>query len=303
MNIESLKALILRHADEIGANERPAPTGVDGLIIVRARRPTAFDHAIFDPVLCLILQGRKLMLSGDRELSIGSMETIVVSVGLPVISRVIEASPERPYLALALRLDPLLLSEMAEAAGAARQTVAPDCDLRNRIARADADQAILDAMGRLAALIGQAAPARAVLEPLVRREIHFWLAQSADGAVLRRIAEVGSRDHKIARAAARLRHEFAARLRAATLAREAGMSLSAFHAHFRAMTGTSPLQYQKSLRLIEARRLLRAGGHSVAAAAFAVGYESPTQFSREYARMFGTPPRATMHQDDGAMLA
>lgn len=284
MQIEALKSLVLRHADQARAGYEPVATGIDGFSVIRTRQPTALRPQIYQPVFCLVLQGTKELYSGDRRIAFGAMQSLLVTVDLPTVTRIIKASPAEPYLALAITLDAGLLAEMADAVPEpAMGTGGPGFGMQ------DVDDAILDAMGRLAALIGRP-EAAAVLEPLIRREVHYWLMTSAHAPMLRRIVTAEGNGIRIARAIGAIRRDFAVRLRVDTLARDAGMSLSAFHAHFRSMTATTPLQFQKSLRLIEARRLLLTGGNSVSQAAFAVGYESPTQFSRDFSRRFGVPP-------------
>jgi AraC-like DNA-binding protein len=277
---------LLRHCRDVPGKDGVFPTPIDGLTALRLTDTRALMHMVHDPVFCLVLQGAKETASGDARVICGPMQSLVVAVDLPVVSRVTQATAAHPYLALALRLTPALFAEMEAAAGTAGGQA-------QGMAVGATAPPLLDAVSRMVGLIDTPA-ARPVLEPLVRREIHYWLLVSDHGPRLLRLLRAAGAAHRIARAAARLRRDFAQTLRVEDLARDAGMSVSAFHDRFRAVTGTSPVQFQKSLRLIEARRLLRAGRHTVATAAFAVGYESPTQFSREYARRFGTPPRADL---------
>lgn len=284
MQIDALKTIALRHADQARAGYEPVATGITGFSVIRTRQPTALRPQVYQPVFCLVLQGAKELWSGDRHVAFGAMQSLVVTVDLPVLARIVKASPAQPYLALALALDASLLAEMAETVPeAATGAGGPG------FGAGGSDAAIVDAMGRLAGLIDRP-EAAAVLEPLIRREIHYWLMTSAHGPMLRRIAATEGNGARIARAIATLKRDYAQRLRIEDLARAAGMSLSAFHSHFRSVTATTPLQFQKSLRLIEARRLLLTAGQSVAQAAFAVGYESPTQFSRDFSRRFGLAP-------------
>jgi AraC-like DNA-binding protein len=282
---EELAEKVLLHADATGAGTRPAPAGVEGLHIVRLREPTALEPVLYNPVFCLVLQGEKMVCVGKQALCFNRLRSVVIGIDLPTQGRVVEASREKPYIAMALDLDIGLIREMS----AVLPEPTPDC--RNcAVGLADADQELLDAMGRLFSLKDKP-EAQAILRPLLVREIHYWLLVSGHGSMLRSLALPDSRSARIARVAAEIRRNFSDTLKIPDLAREAGMSSSAFHEHFRAFTGTSPLQYQKQIRLLEAQRLILMEGMAVTAAAFAVGYESPTQFSREYSRHFGLSPR------------
>lgn len=287
MDGSDLTARVVRFADAGRAPEVPHPTGIEGFTLVRARAQTALEGMLYAPLACLVLQGRKESFLGAERVAFGPGESLIVSLDLPSRSRVVEASRERPYVALALDIDFAILRDMAEEAEAAGRAE----EAARAIDSGAADAALVDAMGRMFALAERPHEARA-LAPLVRREIHFRLLMARHGGMLRSLARRDSHASRIARTLARLRREFAAPLRVVELAEAAGMSPSSFHAHFRAATATTPLQYQKDLRLIEARRRLMTEGLSVTGAAFAVGYESPTQFSREYARKFGAPPSA-----------
>jgi AraC-like DNA-binding protein len=276
-----------RFADARDAPETPFETGIAGFTLVRCRTPTPLEGMIYSPLLCLVLQGRKESFLGPERVVFGPGESLIVSLDLPSQSRVTEASPAKPYVALALTLDLDLVRELIGEFGEAELA-----DGRARaIAAGEADAALVEAMRRVFDLVERPLEQR-VLLPLVRREIHFRLLLARHGGMLRRLARRDSHASRIARALARLRRDFTTPLRVAELAEVAGMSPSSFHEHFKAITATTPLQYQKDLRLLEARRRLASGGISVSGAAFAVGYESPTQFSREYARRFGTPPSA-----------
>lgn len=286
MNLEDLTARVVDYADRHAAAEAPLETAVDGLSIVRQRAPTGFSHTIYKPAFCLVLQGAKRLLAGDRILTFGRMQSLIVSVHVPVVAHVLSASRAEPYVALAVALDMEIVADVSRAAPDLPDL--PDAD--PGVATAEADSAILDAMGRLFGLLDTPA-AVTVLRPLILHEIHYWLLAGRHGRMLRTLAQPDSRSERIARTIEVIRRDFARTLRVDDLARVAGMSPSTFHEHFRAVTATTPLQFQKALKLMEARRLMLSERRSVASAAFEVGYESPTQFSREYARKFGAPPR------------
>lgn len=283
---DTLTREALRWADMTGAPEEPVATPVEGLSVTRMRRPTPLEPLVYRPIFCLVLQGTKAAHFGDRVVSFSAGEALVVSHDLPAISQVTEASAKAPYVALALALDIPLMRELAAEVEPLLIREAPE---QSANAGAVTDE-LLDAVGRLWGMIDDPW-ARPVLEPMLRREIHLRLMQCPHATMLRRLMQADSHASRIGRAIILLRQRYAEPLKVAELAAEAGMSGSSFHEHFRAITGTTPLQYQKQLRLIEARRLLQTGGRSVGSVAFDVGYESPTQFSREYARQFGTAPR------------
>lgn len=251
-----------------------------GLHLLRQAAPSQFEAAIYDPMLCLILQGRKEMVFADRTFRLGAGECALVSHDLPIVSRVREA----PYLVVLLRVELEVLRSLQEDLG---ERPGPREAEALEVHRADAR--LLDAMGRYLALTEAEGEAR-VLAPLLLKELHYRLLTSPLGGMLRSLLRRESHASSIARAISLLRRDFRAPMVVEELARAVGMSVSAFHQHFKAVTASSPLQYQKELRLLEARRRLRAGGSSVAAAAFEVGYESASQFSREYVRKFGYPP-------------
>lgn len=298
MDLEALRRAVIAHADAQGAGNQPFMTPVPGLTLVRSRRPTELTPVLFQPFFCLVLQGTKQSAQGDRMVSFGAGQSLVISHDRPTFSRIVEASPAAPYLALALLLDIAMVREIAEAMGPDRLSDAGAASVTVGTTTA----AELDAMGRLFGLIDQPAVAP-VLAPLYTREVHVHLLAAGHGAMLRGLARRDSHASRITRAIAVIRRDYAGVLRVGDLAAMAGMSPSAFHDRFRAFTGTTPLQFQKHLRLIEARRLLRDEGAGVAPAAFAVGYESPTQFSREYSRAFGVAPSRDRLAGTGAGLA
>ncbi|MEZ5244132.1 MAG: AraC family transcriptional regulator [Acidimicrobiales bacterium] len=264
------------------------PTGVEGLVVTQSRAPTRLDGTVYDPVVCLILQGAKELVLTERRVSCRQGQSVIVSHDTPVASRITDASHDAPYLALILRIDPTVLRSLIDDLGD------PDTDEPSsasiQVGESDAD--LIDAMSRLFALRGRARDS-ATLAPLISREIHYRLLEAEHGASLRRLVRRNGQSARISTAIATIRNDLAQPLSVTELARQANMSASTFHHHFKAITETTPLQYQKQLRLLEARRLLSEGEQSVADAAHAVGYRSATQFSREYARTFGAPPRDT----------
>jgi AraC-like DNA-binding protein len=254
---------------------------MDGLLLLRQDFPSSLEASLYEPVLCLILQGRKQVSIGEQTLSFGPGECLLVSHDLPVCSRITRA----PYLALVLEVDVAAIRKLYdEVADSARGSE------RGRAAETHrADPGLLDALRRYLALADSPADAK-VLGPLISKEIHYRLLMAPFGGMLRSLIRHDSDASAIARAIGHIRGDIRSPIAIPELARRVGMSVSSFHKHFKAITSTTPLQYHKELRLLEARRLLRTNGSSVTTAAFDVGYESPSQFSREYARKFGVPP-------------
>lgn len=284
--LEDLKALIATAADAFGPGAPDIPTPLPGLAVVRASAPTPPFRALYHPVVCVVAQGAKRVMSGNAVHDFAAGQSLIVGVEVPVTAQVVTASAAAPYLAAAVDLDWGILREVIDAADAAPKAEPP----LPGIFVAAPDAALADCMARLLRLTAEP-EAASVLRPLLLRELHFRLLQGPHGAALRRAARQDGRAAGVARAIRRLREGFAAALTVEELAAAAGMSLSTFHLHFKTATGLTPVQFQKQLRLLEARRLLVSEAASAERAAYAVGYESPTQFSREYARMFGAPPK------------
>jgi AraC-like DNA-binding protein len=252
-----------------------------GLSVAHWQRPTSFEASMYEPVLCLILQGRKEVTIGDERHAMSAGECMVVSHDLPVLGRVTKA----PYLVALLAIDVPLLRSLYDEVSQASCEVAE----ARAIAVEKAEPQLLDAMERYLAAASCPVDTR-VLGPMLAREVHYRLLRSALGGMLRRLLRPDSNESAIARAIAQIRRDFRAPIEVSALARSVGMSVSAFHKHFKEVTASSPLQFQKDLRMLAAKRLLVTGAASVSTAAYEVGYQSPNQFSREYARKFGAPP-------------
>jgi len=264
---------------------------VDGLLLLRQGSPSSFEATLYEPVLCLILQGAKQVAIGGQTLSVGAGECLLVSHDLPVCSSITQV----PYLALVFEVDVAtirkLYDEVAESALGGEP--AGNHERARAAVTHRADPGLLDALSRYLALADSPADAK-VLGPLISKEIHYRLLVAPFGGMLRSLIRHDSNASAIARAIGHIRGDVRSPIAIPDLARRVGMSASSFHKHFKTITSTTPLQYQKELRLLEARRLLTTGGASVTAAAYEVGYESPSQFSREYARVFGVPPSQDM---------
>jgi AraC-like DNA-binding protein len=277
-----LVTLALRHAPRPGAHQTPVP----GLQVLRADATYERVHSMHKPSLCFIVQGCKVVTVGDEVLRYRGGQFLYSSVALPISGEVVEATRRQPYLVLVLEVDPALVFDLVTATRSASSRKPPSAHPAIFVGQ---DQAMSDAFHRLLACLGDATDAQ-VLAPSVIREIVYRLLRSRYGDAVREIGVVDSQTQRIARVIEQLKNDYSKSYTVAALARLAGMSVSSFHAHFRKVTTLTPLQYQKNLRLHEARRLLLTSATSAADAGFRVGYESASQFSREYARYFGLPP-------------
>jgi AraC-like DNA-binding protein len=271
-----------------------------GLYLWRSSRPSEPCHAVSEPSFCVIAQGAKEVLLGDSRYRYDPAHYLLSAAELPIVSQVIEASAERPFLSLRLELDPALVSSVLVEAG--HLSVRNGGDVRAMdVSPLDAE--LLEAIVRLARLLDSPPAEVRVLRPLITREIVYRLLMGEQGGRLRHVARLGGHTDRIVGAIERLRREFNRPLRIESLARELGMSVSGFHHHFKAVTAISPLQFQKQLRLQEARRLLLGEDMDAATAGYRVGYEDASQFSREYKRLFGQPPMRDVERLQAAARA
>ncbi|MBI2255384.1 MAG: AraC family transcriptional regulator [Proteobacteria bacterium] len=262
-------------------------TALPRVSLAKLSKPSEPMHGVHQPALCIIAQGRKQVILGDSIYFYDASQYLVASVDVPVVGQVIEATPERPYLSFKLNLDPHLISELILETGLTDdvEREAPSTSL----SLATVTPELLDAVIRMLRLL-ESPRDIAVLGPLAEREILYRLLNGPDAARLRQIAQVDSKLQRVTRAISWIKQHFTEPFSIELLASEARMSTSALHHHFKQVTAMSPLQYQKQLRLQEARRLILIQGSDAASAGHLVGYESPSQFSREYSRLFGAPP-------------
>lgn len=284
-----LAKLIERHTGTDGIHETEIPC----LFLSRSSQPSSPIHGLHEPALCIIAQGRKQVLLAGNLFLYGPEQCLVVSVDLPIVGQVIEATPEVPYLGLRLDLKPDQLGELMLEAGV--KSSDGRRDPQTGLAVTPVGPQLLDAAVRLLRLLEtpQDIP---VLAPLVVREMLYRLLSGEQAASLRHIALSDHRQQSVNRAISWLKEHFAEPFRIETVARFANVSPSALHHNFKAVTSMSPLQYQKRLRLQEARRLMLGESLDAAMASHSVGYESPSQFSREYSRLFGAPPSRDIAQ-------
>jgi AraC-like DNA-binding protein len=262
---------------------------LEGLHLIRLSSPRASIYGVMEPSLCVIAQGSKEVLLGESRYRYDPFHYLLVTVGLPNISQVLEASRARPYLGLRLSLAPALVGSVMLEAGYASHASPPSEASVSAIAVNPLDGNLLDAIVRLTRLLD--APAEVpVLRSLIMREMIYRLLVGSQGPRLRHLAILEGYTSHIARAVKLLRHDFDQPLCIESLARELGMSVSRFHHHFKAVTAMSPLQFQKQLRLQEARRLMLGEDLDAQVAAYRVGYQDASHFNREYKSLFGFPP-------------
>ena len=260
-------------------------TPIPGVTFAATSAPNRTFSAIYKPGVALIAQGAKRTVVGNKAFEYHAGQYLVVPVSLPVVAQVIRASHAEPYLVFTLTLDPAAIAALLlETAADNRRPVES-----TGLAVSDASTELLDAVLRLIRLIDHPNDI-AVLGPMLKREILWRLLSGEQGAIVRQIGLEHSHLSRIARAIEQIRANYARSLSIEELAQVAGMSSSSFHRHFRAVTAMSPLQYQKQIRLQEARTRLITEARDVAAVGFDVGYDNPSQFSREYSRLFGVSP-------------
>ncbi len=278
--LEELRLLITSYA-----GSAPAAMTSSGIRAVSSDAPTELAHHVLEPTFAVVAQGAKRAVLGEKVFEYGAGQYLVVSVDLPIAGHVFQASRELPYLAVGLTLKPTtiatLLLEMTTSDRAATEPAG--------FGVSDAPVELIESVVRMLRLLDRPRDA-AVLGPMLEREILWWLLNGEQGAMVRQIGLADSRLSQISRAIRWIRVHHAKAFRIEDLAEMAAMSASSFHRHFRAVTTMSPLQYQKLIRLQEARARLLAESVDIAAVGFSVGYDSPSQFSREYSRLFGAPP-------------
>ena len=282
MRTLQVTSVVNRHITRDGSKE----TAVPGLTLFRASSASEYDATVYQPSLCIVAQGAKEVVVGEEAYQYDPSSSLLVSVDLPATSRVVEASPDRPCLVVVIALDMAMVGELL-----AKVWTLPTSNGSGRgVCLAPMDDQLMGAVERLLVLL-DAPQDIETLAPLILQEITYRVMTGPQGARLRQIASAGAPAYRISKAIQWLRMNFTEPLSIDSLAKRVGLSTSSLHQHFKNVTAMSPLQFQKRLRLQEARRLLLAESIDASEAAYRVGYESPSQFSREYRRMYGAPPR------------
>jgi AraC-like DNA-binding protein len=270
------------YLDNIGSKP---DTTLPNLFVMREEDVSALEAVVYNPVICLILQGAKETTIGRQSVKLQAGDALLVSHDLPVVSKITLASPDIPYLALILSIDLGVIRSLYEQVG----EIVVEVPNARSLSAGPADPLWLEPLGRYLSLADKPLEAK-VLGPAILREVHFRLLMSPIGGMLRNLLSVDSHASRVGKAILMIRANFREPIAVANLAKTAGMSPSSFHEHFKSVTGTTPLQFQKDLRMIAARELLQSGQNTVSAVGFELGYESPTHFSRDYTRKFGLAP-------------
>jgi len=293
---DEMTSIIARYAERDGESG----TAIENLHLFKGSCPTRLQHMAYKPGFSLVLQGSKRLMVGSDVHVYGAGQYVLTSLDLPVASHVTQATADLPYLCFTLFIDSEKLTDLLSKTKIQRVQPSPD-DARGLVVKA-APPELLDASARLLRLLDnpQDIPAMA---PLIQQEISYRLLSGPDGPRLLDMTLAESQSHKVARAVAWLRTNFVQPLRIEDLADRVSMSASSLHHHFKAVTAMTPMQYQKQLRLHEARRLLLTEHVDVATAGYRVGYQSPSQFSREYSRLYGLPPLKDIEAMRGQMAA
>ncbi|OZB98720.1 AraC family transcriptional regulator [Paenibacillus sp. XY044] len=283
---EKQRKELLRIIENFTPEDGTHDTQVPGLRLIRASRLSERVYSVYEPSLCVVAQGSKVVMLGQEVYQYDPSSYLTASVHLPITGQVMEASRETPYLSLQILFDMNQILDVIQASG---DVIRAGNETSRGLKVSRMNDTLLDAVLRLVKLVEtpQDIP---VLAPYAMREIIYRVLQNENSASLKQFAVIGSHAQRIAGVVEKLNRDFAQPLRVDELAAEARMSASSLYDYFKEVTGLSPIQFQKQIRLQEARRLLFSGSIDAAEAAFQVGYESPSHFSREYARMFGQPP-------------
>jgi AraC-like DNA-binding protein len=281
---QEIATRIVRHTKSSGNIIQP--TAIEQLDFARSDTVSTGPHSVYEPILAIVVQGQKKAFLGEEMYQYGAMQYLVVSVDLPLSGFVTEATSDKPYLGLKLNLDLMQLCEMVAQMGSS--STKKENSVRG-VSVSNVDPALMECALRLVKLLDTPQHI-SMLAPLMIRELYYHLLLGEQGEAVRQIATSGSNMQRIALAIQQIKSNFTKPMRIEDLASQIGMSTSSFHQHFKQVTSMSPLQYQKQLRLLEARRLMLAEDFDATSTAYQVGYESPSQFSREYSRLFGAPP-------------
>lgn len=286
----TLVAEVKAYVEAQGGGQGLFETPMDSVKIVQSFQEMMPHRMVYRPSLCIVIQGAKQILFGEDRVDYGAMQGLIVSMELPASGRIAKASATEPYIGITLDIDIAMMREVIEHM---ETKPVPDATPGPCVFVAQVDDTLGECILRLIRMTRRP-DAIPILYPSVMREIYYWLLSGAQGSEMRKLMLPGTHIDRVAKAIQVLRLNFARTLRVEQLADLASMSPSSFHQHFKALTSMTPLQFQKQLRLLEARRLMATDAVNVADAAYQVGYESTSQFSREYSRMFGVSPKRSM---------
>lgn len=275
-----------------GGGQGRFETGMPGVNLVRSFQTSLPIPNLYRPSLCVVFKGAKEIMFGDTKLDYAEMECLVINVEVPASGRMVGATPQSPYIGATIEIDTAVLREVL---GQLTDPPAPNRSATPSLFVGQIDEPLADCLTRLVRLMAKPAGIP-VLFPALMREIHYWLLTGPYGGEIAKLAMPESHAERVARAIHYVRDNYAKPLRIDDLADVAHMGASSFHHHFKTMTSLTPVQYQKQLRLVEARRLMLSEDASVSEAAYHVGYESASQFSREYTRSFGVAPKRDVMQ-------
>lgn len=277
---------VITYSDQSGLTDRPTSLGIGGLSIVRSKEPSALTSTLYRPMLCLVLQGQKETRFGEKMVTFSAGDTLIVSINTPAVSQITHASQAEPYVSLGVEI----CLETIRAIQAELALSGNQIDEHGSIASGAGKFELVHAITRLFDLHDCSLAEQKIMVPILLREIHFRMLLEGHSGMLRRLAYPDSHESRINRAILKVQKDFAMPIGVQELAELAGMSLSSFHEHFKAVTATTPLQFLKDVRLLMAQQKLLTTNLSVSSIGFDVGFESTAHFSREYARKFGYPP-------------
>lgn len=283
---------VLAHVDALGGGEGLFPLPMNGVSVIRAKRHVPANPQLYKPSLCIVLEGLKQIEFGGQSLDYGVMECLIVNMEIAATGRIVGASPQEPFLGITIELDIDLLRSVLEHLP---DTPSPKGHEGPSLFVTRVGNDLADCLARLMRM-AQTPQAIPILFPSVMREICYWLLTGPHGGEICKLVMPETHLERITRAIRHMRENFAQTLRIEQLAAAANMSPSSFHQHFKTLTLMTPVQFQKQLRLLEARRLMIVGAANVTQAAYQVGYESVSQFSREYSRAFGMPPKRDVRE-------
>lgn len=288
--IQDLNAKLQEKIKTLLPNAGLLKSTIPGFNLSVRTHATSVEKCMYKPMVIIVLQGQKRTILGSQEFEYNENQVVVTSIDIPTAGRIVQASEERPFISLFMELDNLIIADLIAQTG----QIHSKPSTQNGMAIADVNAELLDAFLRLTELLGETDEKQQILSPMIIREIHYLLLAGPLGDQMRMINTTGTQGHQIAQAISWIKNNFKNPLNVSELATTVHMSSSSFYRNFNRVTSLSPLQYQKQLRLHAAQQLMLSQDFDVASAAYSVGYESPTQFSREYKKMFGAPPRTNI---------